>query len=383
MRNLILLLLLPPFAVLAWAQAPAPAGSARPPAVVSPEVLADHRVVFRIWAPRSSEVTIAGDFWLQANRTEKLAKDQQGVWSLTTEPLPSDFYSYFFTVDGIRIPDPVDGLIKPGITSTQSAFWVPGPRAELLEAAPVPHGEVRMVYYQAASLGKQRRMHVYFPPGYEDGKMRYPVLYLFHGGGDDDWAWVAIGRLNFILDNLIAQGKARPMIVVMPSLWALDPPLKANQSDENEALFQRTLTHDIIPWVESHYRALPGAANRAAGGLGVGRNMLPNLLWPNFDKFNYVGFVSGGVDPDRLPILEKLHPGALDNPANIKRVKFFLGDGTNDASVVSSDNLAAELKKRGYSITINRTDDTHGWPEFRHNFEQFAQVVFAGSESTR
>ncbi len=354
----------------ALAQAPAPAP------LVSPQVLPDHRVVFRLRAPKASEVTIAGDFWLEQNRVGKLAKDDQGVWSLTTEALKPDYYSYWFTVDGVRMPDPADGLTKPGISETQSAFFVPGPEEALLEAGAVPHGEIRTVYYSAVALGKQRRMHIYFPPGYESGQTRYPVVYLFHGGGDDDWAWESIGRVNFVMDNLIAQGKAKPMILVMPSLWAVDPPVRADRSAENEALFQKTLFQDVIPYTEAHYRVLPGAANRAVGGLGAGRNMLPNLVWPNIDKFDSVFFVSGGADAERFAFLQKQFPGVIDNPANIKRVKFFLGDGINDASFASAKNLADELKKRGYTITFFQSDNTHGWPEFRLNFIQFAQIAF-------
>lgn len=365
------------FASAAWAQLqPAKPQPAKPIAVVSPEVLPDHRVVFRLWAPKATEVSIAGDFWLQQDRTGTLAKDDRGVWSLTTEALPADFYSYYFNVDGVKLPDPVNGLIKPGTVATQSAFWVPGDRAALLEARPVPHGEVRMVYYQSEVLGKQRRMHIYFPPGYNAGQTRYPVLYMLHGGGDDDWAWVTIGRLNFVLDNLIAQGKATPMIVVMPSLWALDPPVRADREPENEALFEKSLKQDIIPYVEKNYRALSTPAGRAIGGLGAGRNNMPDLVWPDIGMFSYVGFTSGGADASRVALLDKEYPDGMNDPANIKRVKFFLGNGTNDHSDESGKYLAGELKRRGYQTTFFETDDNHGWPGFRRYFEQYAQQVF-------
>ena len=168
MRKLVLLVLLVSAAPV-QPQAAKPE-TAKPAAVVSPQILPDHRVVFRLRAPKASEVTIAGDFWLEQGRTEKLVKDDQGIWSLTTEPLPPDYYSYYFTVDGIRIPDPANGLIKPGIRTTQSAFSVPGEQAAFLEAGPVPHGEVRMVFYQSAVVGKLRRMHIYFPPATKQGR---------------------------------------------------------------------------------------------------------------------------------------------------------------------------------------------------------------------
>jgi enterochelin esterase-like enzyme len=365
--------------VLFAAAAPAPPQAAkqdpaRPAAVVSPQILPDHRVVFRLRAPKASEVTIAGSFWLEEGRTEKLVKDDQGIWSLTTEPLPPDYYSYYFTVDGIRMPDPANGLIKQGIRTTVSAFSIPGVQAAFLEAGPVPHGEVRVIFYQAAVVGKLHRMHIYLPPGYETGQTRYPVVYLLHGGGDDDWAWITIGRANFILDNLIAQGKAKPMIVVMPSLWMLDPPIGADRRDENEALFRKSLDRDIIPYVENHYRVLAGPAHRALGGLGVGREMLPNVYWPNLDKFNYIFHTSGGVNPEWMPDLEKKYPGVLDNPANVKRVKFFIGNGTNDHSNPSAKNLAEELKRRGYNTTYSLSNGIHEWPWFRRYFAEFAQI---------
>lgn len=362
--------------VLGHAQSGKPEQSPTPP-VVSPQVSPDHRVTFRLRAPNANSVTVSGDFWHEQGRTEKLAKGEDGVWTLTTEPLQPDMYSYWFTVDGVPMPDPADGLIKPGIQQTQSAFILPGgPRATVLEEKDVPHGEVRTVYYKANTLGTVQRMHIYLPPGYDGSTTRYPVTYLFHGSGDDDSAWEAIGRANFVLDNLIAQGKAKPMILVMPSLWAMPAPIPQSRAAENEALFQKTLVHDLVPYIEAHYRVLPGRENRALGGLGLGRNMLPDVLWPSLGDFNNVLFVSGGADADRFALLQKEYPGVLDNPETIKRVKFFFGDGVNDGSFPSAKNLVDELKRRGYQVTFEQTDDTHGWPEFRHNFVEFAQTAF-------
>jgi hypothetical protein len=359
-------------AVPAPAQSPAPS----PSAVVSPQILADNRVVFRLWAPNAREVSLTGSFWLEPGRTEKLVRDGQGVWSLTTGPLTPDYYSYSFTVDGIRVLDPANGQIKQGVRTTQSAFSVPGPQAAFLEAGAVPHGEVRVVFYPSAVTGKLRRMHLYFPPGYETGQTRYPVVYLLHGGGDDDGAWIAIGRANFMLDNLIAQGKARPMVVVMPSLWALGPPVGADRRDENQALFRKDLIDEILPYVESHYRVLAGPENRALGGLGVGREFLPNVVWPILGKFDYVFHTSGGVNPEWLPLLEKKYPGVLDEPSNVHRVKFFLGNGTHDHSNAAAKFWLEELRRRGYDATYFESDGTHEWPWFRRYFAEFSQRAF-------
>jgi enterochelin esterase-like enzyme len=373
MKNLLLFILL---IVLFTTPVTAQTQTAKPPAVASPEVLPDHRVVFRLYAPKASEVTITGSFWVQEGRTEKLVKDGQGVWSLTTEPLTPDYYSYSFSVDGVRVVDPANGRVKPGVARTVSSFSVPGQEEAFLEVGAVPHGEVRMVFYQSAVAGKQCRMHIYLPPGYETGQTRYPVVYLFHGGGDDDAGWTAIGRANFILDNLIAQGKAKPMIVVMPSLYVLDPPLVASQVEGNQALFAKDLVEKLIPFVESHYRVLADSQDRAIGGLGVGRSFLPNIYWSNFGKFGYVFHTSGGVDPEWVPLFEKKYPGALDNPANIKGVKFFIGSGPNDHGNSSARFWLEELKKRGYNATYFEGNGIHEWPAFRLYFAQFAQIAF-------
>jgi L-ascorbate metabolism protein UlaG (beta-lactamase superfamily) len=352
-----------------------PAAAARPPAVVSPQVLPDQRVTFRLRAPNAKEVTITGDFWLEQNRTGSLVKDDRGVWSITLGPFLPDVYSYAFSVDGTSIPDPANGVIKPGVSTTQSVFTVPGDQMAFLEARPVPHGEVRIVHYQSAATGGVRRMHIYVPPGYDTSQTRYPAMYLLHGGGDDDAGWVAIGRANLILDNLIAQGKAKPMIVVMPSIWALDPPVPADRRDANNALFVKLLFQDVMPYVEEHYRVLASPAGRAFGGLSY-PNILPDAWIPNIDKFNYVGFTSNGLNADRLASYEKQYPGVLDDPANVKRVSVYIGDGVNAMTFASAKYLADDLKRRGYKTVFSMTNGIHGWPWFRRYFAEFAQIAF-------
>jgi L-ascorbate metabolism protein UlaG (beta-lactamase superfamily)/enterochelin esterase-like enzyme len=351
------------------------AAAARPAAVVSPQVLPDRRVTFRLRAPNARDVTITGDFWLVQNRTEKLVKDDQGVWSVTLGPFRPDLYSYAFNVDGTSIPDPVNGFIKPGVSTTQSMFLVPGEEAAFLQARPVPHGEVRIVHYQSAVAGGVRRMHIYVPPGYENTRTRYPVMYLLHGGGDDDGGRVAIGRANLILDNLTAEGKAKPMVVVMPSIWALDPPVPADRRDANNALFVKLLIQDVMPYVEKNYRVLASPKSRALGGLSY-PNILPDIWVPNIDKFDYVGFTSNGLNADRIAYYEKQYPGVLDNPANARRVQVYIGDGANAMTFASAKNLAEDLKRRGYKTTFSTTDGIHGWPWFRRYFAEFAQIAF-------
>src|SRR5262249_2643769 len=184
--------------------------------LVSTEVLSDRRVTFRIYAPKASEVTLRGD-WMETPAPVKLEKDEKGVWAATVGSLASDFYSYSFTVDGVRTLDPKNPTIKQGINSVNNMFFLAGAEAAFQDNKPVPHGEIRKVWYQSTTLGTQRRMHIYFPPGYDNGKELYPVFYLLHGGGDEDSGWSTIGRAGFIIDNLLAEKKAQPMIIVMPN----------------------------------------------------------------------------------------------------------------------------------------------------------------------
>src|SRR5216683_5558262 len=181
--------------------------------LASPEVAADHKVTFRIYAPKASEVTVGGDFGAVA----KLTKDDKGVWSATVGPLTPDFYSYSFTVDGVRTLDPKNATIKQGIGSVDNMVYVAGKETEFQDNQKVPHGDIRKVWYSSSTLKEQRRMHVYTPPGYDSATDKYPVFYLLHGGGDEDSGWSTIGRAGFILDNLIAAKKAKPTLVVMPN----------------------------------------------------------------------------------------------------------------------------------------------------------------------
>ena len=208
-------------ALLVMASLTSPRAEAQPPrrqptpndTLKSTEVGPDHKVTFRIYAPKADDVSLSGDF----GAAGKMAKDDKGVWSLTVGPLRPDFYTYTFHVDGVRTIDPKNAIIKQGINSLESMFLVPGPEAEFETTNDVPHGEVHIAWYRSGTLDAVRSMHVYTPPGYERGSEKYPVFYLLHGAGDEDSGWSTVGRAGFILDNLIAANKAVPMIVVMPN----------------------------------------------------------------------------------------------------------------------------------------------------------------------
>ncbi|HLK96187.1 MAG TPA: alpha/beta hydrolase-fold protein, partial [Hymenobacter sp.] len=229
----------------------------------TPQALADKRVIFKIYAPKADEVTVSGDF-MSGNKPLSLTKNEQGVWSVTVGPLKPDYYTYTLMVDGVRTADPKNPVIKQGISSLENVFLVPGPETAFEDVTAVPHGEVREVWYSSSSLGTMRRMHVYTPPGYEKGATKYPVFYLLHGGGDDDSGWNTVGRAGFIIDNLLAAGKVKPMIVVMPNGSMPSPPSTGTGTTPStqaltrmRSLFANEFRNDIMPYVEKTYRTLP------------------------------------------------------------------------------------------------------------------------------
>ncbi len=341
-----------------------------------PLVLPDRRVTFRLYAPKASEVILSSELWKRTNYTEPLKKDEKGLWSLTVGPLAPGFYDYYFIVDGVSLPDPANGHIKPGRVTTQSELDVPGTEAGWEALRNVPHGEVRSIFYYSKSLNAVRRMQVYLPPGYETGRERYPVFYLLHGGGDTDDGWVAIGRANLIMDNLLADGKAKPMILVMPYQFT------SPSGSAETAPFAKDLIEDVIPYVESTFRTLTGSANRGIGGLGIpsaggqGSSILSEVGLQYFDKFDYVVFTSNGGAWDDTLAQHKEYGEVMSNPANVKRVKFFVGDGTNNNNFTRNKTFAENMKKRGYDVTFSVDDGIHGWHEFRRDFYEAAQKLF-------
>ncbi|HEV8292204.1 MAG TPA: alpha/beta hydrolase-fold protein, partial [Tepidisphaeraceae bacterium] len=279
--------------------------------IVSPEILPDHRVTFRINAPKASDVLISGDF---VQGGTKLTKGENGLWSVTVGPLTPDLYSYSFYVDSIKTIDISNPNIKQGIASLDNTFFVEGPDSKFESLQAVAHGQIRQVWYQSGTLESQRRMHVYTPNGYDSSPgTRYPVLYLLHGGGDEDSGWSTIGRAGFILDNLIAEGKARPMIVVMPNgslprpanpaalpaaAGAGGAPLTREQSVAREAFadrFTNELMKEIIPTVEKNFRVVAEPQSRALAGLSMGGGQTLRVASQYPEQFGYFAVWSMGI----------------------------------------------------------------------------------------
>lgn len=355
--------------------------------LVSPEVMPDRRVTFRLYAPKASEVTLRGD-WMETPGPVKLEKDENSVWSATVGPLAPDFYSYSFTVDGVRTLDPKNATIKQGINSLDNMFFLPGAEAAFQDQRPVPHGELRKVWYQSSTLGRERRMHIYFPPGYENSKDKYPVFYLLHGGGDEDSGWSTIGRAGFIIDNLLAEKKAKPMIVVMPN-GSLprptnlppatpgappDPAVTATLQDR----FTNELMKDIVPFVEKNYRVLTGSANRAIAGLSMGGGQTTRVVVTNPDQFAYVAVWSAGVNPQISADFEKRNATFFAQPDRInKQLKLLsISVGDKDFALAGSKNLAEILKKRGIKHEVHISGGGHTWINWRHYLNDYAPLLF-------
>ncbi len=345
----------------------------------SPEVLPDNRVTFRIYAPKASEISVSGDWIAQGRGTGgKLEKDDKGVWSITAGPLVPDFYSYVFTVDGVRTIDPKNPMIKQGLTSLDNMFEVPGEEAAFEDLKPVPHGEVRTVWYESNALDTTRSMHIYTPPGYESSNTKYPVLYLLHGSGDDDAGWSTIGRAGFIMDNLLAAKKAKPMIVVMPNgsmpRSARTAPVAAAQD-----LFTQELVKNIIPYVEKNFHVAAGRESRAIAGLSMGGGQTLRIAPRSLDRFAYIGVWSAGVNPQATADFETQNVQFFANPEETnKMVKlFWIGVGAKDTLVnASANNLKQVLNTHGIKNDFHETEGGHTWINWRHYLNDYAQLLF-------
>lgn len=355
--------------------------------LVSPEVYSDRRVSFRIYAPKASEVTLRGD-WMEGPGVVKLERDEKGVWSTTVGPLVPDFYSYAFVVDGVRVVDPKNAMIKQGVASLDSMFLLPGAEVAFAENQAVLHGAIRQVWYLSSTLGQQRRLHIYTPPGYDAGRDRYPVFYLLHGGGDEDSGWSTIGRAGFILDNLLAEKKAKPMIVVMPngslprpaSLPATTPgaPPDPAVAAALQERFTNELMKDIVPFVEKNFRVLSGRENRALAGLSMGGGQTLRVITSYPDQFAYVGVWSAGVNPQTSADFEQRNATFLGSADKLnKQIRLFsISAGDKDFALAGSKNLAEIWKKHAIKHELHISGGGHTWINWRRYLNEFTPLLF-------
>ena len=370
---------------------PAPRQPTPNDTLVSPEVQADRRLVFRIYAPHAERVAVTGD-WMEAPGPLALAKDDKGVWSATVGPLAPDFYSYSYFVDEVRTADPKNPVIKQGISFVENMVFVPGPEAAFQDNASVPHGEIRKAWYQSSTLGLQRRMHVYTPPGYDGTTDRYPVLYLLHGGGDDDSGWSTIGRAGFILDNLIAAKQAVPMVIVMPNGSLPRPagaPARAPGAGPDPAVmaalqerFEQELMKDVVPFVETHYRVRTEPEGRAIAGLSMGGAQTTRVITRHPESFAYVAIWSAGLWPDATAAeFEKRVGGFLSRAADVNKAvrHLWIAVGDRDFALSGSKTLSEVFTRHGIEHDLHISGGGHTWLNWRVYLRDFAGRLFKTS----
>lgn len=345
----------------------------RPPRVVSPEVSPDHRVTFRYRAPSAQKVTVNRE----GGQPLEMQKDENGVWSAATGALEPDMYGYTFNADGVGVIDPVNPLMKPNLLGTTSMVHVPGNNP--WDVADVPRGALHRHFYKSAIVGDERDYYVYTPPGY-DAKARnaYPVLYLLHGFSDDASGWTAVGQAHVILDNLLAQGKVKPMLIVMTLGYGAPEILRGGFRDaalvkRNYDKYREALFNEVIPAVEKSYRASKDAKDRAIAGLSMGGAESLYVGLNNVDRFAWIGAFSSGGLPGATPA--EAFPG-LDQSANGKLKLLWIACGKQDGLLQSNNRVDAELTQRGVKHQYILTEGAHTWLVWRRNLAEFTPLLF-------
>jgi enterochelin esterase family protein len=316
----------------------------------------------------------------------EMKKGDNDVWEVNVGPIPAGAYRYNFNVDGVTVVDPYNPSTSESNSNTWSLVYVPG--SEISDAKQVPHGAVAQVTYYSHALQRFRRFHIYTPPGYEKGEGQYPILYLLHGALDCDDSWSSVGRAGFILDNLIAAGKATPMIVVMPAghtgPFRFGPPGDSSFQRQMEE-FTKDFTEDLKPYVEQNYRVVGDRANRAIAGLSMGGAQTLNIAFANLDQFGYIGVFSsgifgiaggfGGAPPSTQ--WEDSHKATLDDAELKKDVRLlWFGIGKEDFLVPTSTATVEMLKNHGFDVVDIETDGGHTWINWRDYLHQFVPLLF-------
>ncbi len=359
----------------------------RGPRVVSPEVASDRQVTFRILAPNADAVTLSGSDIPGLGRGAEMKKDPNGIWEVTLGPIQAGAYRYNFNVDGVSVIDPRNPATSESNANTWSLVCVPG--SDFMDTKDVPRGAVAEVTYYSKSLKRFRRMHVYTPPGYELGKGKFPVFYLLHGAGDCDDSWTSVGRAGFILDNLIAAGKAKPMVVAMPAGHAGASMFGRREgSGPRVDEFSEDFRNDIRPYIEKNYRVYTDQKHRAIAGLSMGGAQTLNLAIPALDEYGYIGVFSsgvfgitgggrGGMGGNAGQNWEEQNKEVLDNADLKKGIKLvWFATGSDDFLIETSRATVAALKKHGFDVVFKESAGGHTWINWRDYLNAFAPQLF-------
>lgn len=371
--------------------------------VVSPEIHSDNTVTFRLKAPKAVSVQVTGDFlparpietprgiW-EAPGIADLKEGRDGVWEFTTsEPLKPELYSYSFIVDGLKMMDPSNVYLIRDVATVTNVFIIGGDRADLYEVNDVPHGTVRRMWYNSPTLKMDRRLTVYTPAGYETSGKRYPVFYLLHGAGGDEEAWINLGRTSQILDNLIAQGKAEPMIVVMTNgnAWQQAAPGESSKGftvpsmspaeakNAPEGGFELAFP-DVVKFVEKTFRVKKGRENRAIAGLSMGSFHSANISRYYPDMFGYVGLFSGASsknDKSTCPVYTN-YEERLKVQFSKKPLLYYIACGKTDFVYKSVTDYRKLLDDNGFKYEYYESDGGHIWRNWRIYLTEFATKLF-------
>jgi len=358
--------------------------------IISPEVNSNQTVTFRLLAPNAKEVKVSGD-WMPAEGwvpgSANMIKGENGIWTYTTPALASDLYMYSFLVDGFKTTDPNNVYLIRDVASVTNVFIVGGGKADLYQVNNVPHGTVARRWYDSPGNNKKRRITIYTPPNYENNNEKYPVLYLLHGMGGDEEAWIALGRTSQIMDNLIAQGKAKPMIVVMTngnvaqeaapgesSLGLYKPTMQLENTMDGK--FEATFP-DVIKFVESNYRVKADKANRAIAGLSMGgyHSLHISRYYPN--TFDYVGLFSAAIMPSQTT-----SPVYADFDITLQKQKdnglklYWIAIGKTDFLYKNVTEYREKLDQIGFPYKYVESEGGHTWTNWRDYLSEFAPLLF-------
>jgi len=357
------------------------------PRVKSPVVNQDGTVTFNFYDPSAQQVSVSGDFEEIHGKRLEMKKQENGVWTVTTEPLKPELYSYSLMVDGQRFVDPANSYVNRDISTLSNIFIVTkkaDDKGHLYAVNDVPHGTMSRVWYDSPTLGQQRRMTVYLPAAY-DGKKRFPVMYLLHGHGGDETAWGDLGRASQIMDNLIAEGKCVPMIVVMPNgnptcnaapgWWhegMYTPDGNAFRERGAKASMEESFM-DIVRYVDSHYRTIAKREGRAVTGLsmGGGHTFGISQLYP--ETFDYYGLQSAAcrIPKDKVKFDEQMARLFASKPK-----LYWIAIGKEDFLMQMNNELRQYLDAKGYPYEYYENDGGHIWRNWRIYLTLFAQKIF-------
>jgi enterochelin esterase-like enzyme len=343
---------------------------------LSTEVHGDQSITFKILSPNAKKVSVG----IEGQGNLDLVRGEDGIWEATSKSLHPDIYGYTFNVDGVATFDPQNPITKANMIYVANMVTVPGDPPENWEVQAVPHGEVTEHFYKSAIVGDERNYFVYTPPGYRSGKGNLPVLYLLHGFSDMANGWNVVGKAHVIMDNLIAQKKVKPMMIVMTLGYGVPDFVTRggnfrdrDRTTKNFTLFRQALLEEVIPTIERDYRASKKQSDRAIAGLSMGGAETLFTGLNNADKFAYIGAFSSGGFPSDKP--EAFFPNiSAESTKGIKVL--WMSCGTADGLIGFQHGFTAWLDSKGVKAKTNETGGGHEWPNWRRNLAEFAQMIF-------